>query len=321
MERNRAIDSTKFLLIVLVIFAHALEVCRDTDWLSAKVYVFIYTFHMPAFIILSGYFFNDIDKTKFWKGVVNLFLTYSFFQVALCGNPLTYSSSNGSLCSQLLDGLKYNVTHFYQPAGALWYILSLAFWRILLHLIPVHFRENKAALILGLASIVSIIFGFIPLGREFSFQRTFAFFPYFLLGFNAKRLDGYAKLNKINALYACGVVVLYVIVVFVIGHFPLSMLVQFFHYSELGNPIIGLGMRIVSYIWMLPLTLAILRLFDNVSVFYTQGKNTLFYYVYHMYAIMGMRIALFSIMGGGKSVAHSISFSPNYFSSVRNEQN
>lgn len=220
----------------------------------------------------------------------------TYFQVALCGNPLTYFPLNGPLGSQLTEGIWFNITHFYEPSGALWYILSLAFWRVLLHLIPI--RENKAAWIIVIACGISLLSGFIPLGRELSFQRTFAFFPYFLLGYYAKRLDGYVKLKAFNVRYAWGIASLYAIIIFAIGHFPLSMLVQFFHYSELGNPIIGLGMRMASYVWMLPLTLAILRLFANVSVFYTQGKDTLFYYIYHMYAIMGMRIALLPIMGG-----------------------
>lgn len=68
MEGDRAIDSTKFLLICLVIFAHALEVCRDTDWLSEKVYIFVYSFHMPAFIILSGFFSKITIRVNFGKG-------------------------------------------------------------------------------------------------------------------------------------------------------------------------------------------------------------------------------------------------------------
>ena len=239
---------------------------------------------------------------------MNLLLTYSFFQVALCGNPLTYSPSNGPLSSQLIDGLWYNMTHFYEPAGALWYILSLAFWRVLLHIIPINLRENKATWVIGLACAISLVCGFIPLGRELSFQRTFVFFPYFLLGFYAKQFEYYAKLKEVKALYTWGVIILYAIIIFAISHFPLSMLVQFFHFSELGNPLIGMGMRVASYLWMLPLTLAILRLFADASVFYQQGKNTLFYYIYHMYAIMGMRIVLFPVVGGGKTNSHCICF-------------
>ena len=108
-------------------------------------------------------------------------------------------------------------------------------------------------------------------------------------------------LKRVKVQYALVIVTVYAIIVFAIGHFPLSMLVQFFDYYELGNPIYGVGMRIVSFLWMLPLTLAILRLFANVTVFYNQGRNTLFYYIYHMYAIMGMRIVLNTVLGGGKS--------------------
>lgn len=308
--RDASLDSTKFILIALVIFAHALEICRDTDYLAEKVYVFIYSFHMPAFIILSGFFFNDNNKDKFWRGIINLLLTYSFFQVFLCGDPLTFSFDNGTLGTQVINGLVFNLCHFYLPAGALWYILSLVFWRFFLHLIPNKFREQNALLIIFMAIIVSILSGLVPLGRELSFQRTFAFYPFFLLGYYASHQNFYIRLRDVSMKYALWIIMLYVIIIFSIKHFPLSMLVQFFHYGELGHPAVGMGLRIASYIWMLPITIAMLRLLANLSLFYEQGKNTLFYYIYHMYAIMGMRIVL-SFAGGGEIYTYSINFHPD----------
>lgn len=299
MERIKSIDSTKFVLIALVIFAHALEVCRDTDWFSEKVYVFIYSFHMPAFIMLSGFFFNDTNSEKFWRGVANLLFTYIIFQVALCGNPLTYSTDNGAFWTQMLNGLSYNIQHFYLPAGALWYILSLVFWRLFLHLFPHKYRTHNASKLIAIAFVASILSGFIPLGRELSFQRTFAFYPFFILGYYASKCNAYIEMKKISIKYGLITMLIYAVVIFVIGHFPLSMLVQFFYYSELGNPLVGMLMRIASYFWMLPLTIAILIVFSKFSFFWEQGKNTLFYYIYHMYVIMGMRIVLSSIFVGG----------------------
>jgi fucose 4-O-acetylase-like acetyltransferase len=65
-QRLSFIDSMKFVLIFFVILGHMLECNRDSSF-NMKVYAFIYSFHMPAFILLSGYFAKLV-------GGVNLFL-------------------------------------------------------------------------------------------------------------------------------------------------------------------------------------------------------------------------------------------------------
>ncbi|WP_175215983.1 acyltransferase family protein [Proteus mirabilis] len=59
MYRNKKIDSIKGVLIFLVVFGHFLE--SMIGWKgsnsSALLHV-IYSFHMPFFILISGYFFS-----------------------------------------------------------------------------------------------------------------------------------------------------------------------------------------------------------------------------------------------------------------------
>jgi fucose 4-O-acetylase-like acetyltransferase len=88
--RNMSVDNTKFILIAFVVLGHILEINRDCNIISEKLYTFIYSFHMPAFILLSGYFFSDEKKSRFWRSIMNLACTFLFFQILLCGNPLTY---------------------------------------------------------------------------------------------------------------------------------------------------------------------------------------------------------------------------------------
>ena len=51
-ERVYKFDNLKLLLIVLVIFGHILEFVPN----SMDKYIFIYTFHMPCFMFVTGYF-------------------------------------------------------------------------------------------------------------------------------------------------------------------------------------------------------------------------------------------------------------------------
>lgn len=54
--RNKSLDSLKFVLIILVVLGHFLEPSRYSNKLSCDLYSVIYAFHMPLFIMLSGYF-------------------------------------------------------------------------------------------------------------------------------------------------------------------------------------------------------------------------------------------------------------------------
>ena len=54
-ERNYLFDNLKFFLIVLVVFGHSLEeISLEHNY--AIIRAWIYSFHMPAFVFISGYF-------------------------------------------------------------------------------------------------------------------------------------------------------------------------------------------------------------------------------------------------------------------------
>ena len=49
-------DNLKFLLIIFVVIGHYTQQFRADNETLQRIYVFIYSFHMPAFIFVSGYF-------------------------------------------------------------------------------------------------------------------------------------------------------------------------------------------------------------------------------------------------------------------------
>ena len=54
-NNNYFIDNLKVILIFLVVFGHLIERYIDTNSTLLGVYMFIYTFHMPLFIFVSGF--------------------------------------------------------------------------------------------------------------------------------------------------------------------------------------------------------------------------------------------------------------------------
>lgn len=55
-KRTPYIDNTKAVLIALVVFGHLLESVSFSG--KTMLYIAIYTFHMPAFVFLSGLCFK-----------------------------------------------------------------------------------------------------------------------------------------------------------------------------------------------------------------------------------------------------------------------
>ena len=60
-QRDAFFDNAKYLAIVLVAMGHAWEPLTDGSRAAEALYMLVYTFHMPAFILISGYFSRSFD--------------------------------------------------------------------------------------------------------------------------------------------------------------------------------------------------------------------------------------------------------------------
>lgn len=55
-QRNLALDLLKSFAIYLVIYCHCLQFLQPGHYLAKLPYVYVYSFHMPLFMCLTGYF-------------------------------------------------------------------------------------------------------------------------------------------------------------------------------------------------------------------------------------------------------------------------
>lgn len=65
-KRIDALDLVKGLAIFLVIWGHTLQHCLSSNQVDEPVYRFIYSFHMPLFMVLCGFFSWSSMKMNFW---------------------------------------------------------------------------------------------------------------------------------------------------------------------------------------------------------------------------------------------------------------
>lgn len=165
-KRNYKADNIRFFLIFCVVFGHLLELFsgRTADML----YRLIYTFHMPAFVFLTGYFARFKPK----KILLSLIWPYFIFQIL-------YLLFQG----YVIKGTDTVSLQFTTPHWLLWYLLATVFYYML---IPFLQWESTGARVdvLFLSAAVSLLAGFDKtVGYYMSLSRFFCFLPFFVSGY------------------------------------------------------------------------------------------------------------------------------------------
>lgn len=269
-ERNYLLDNLKVILIFFVVFGHTIEYYIKDSKLLMTLYIFIYIFHMPLFIFISGYLSKNFYKMK-RKAVKNLLIPYIIF------NMIWYTA--------VYIGTKKAMFTVMYPGWTLWYLLSLFFWRIILKYIV------KIKNILLISFIVGIIVGVIPtINGYLSISRTIVFLPFFLLGYYTKE-GHFDKLRNINKLFAfIGIALFLFIAIFVVNYnvVDYKFLYNSYSFSSLEVGLFnGLLYRGILYISSILFGVCVIMLVPNIKQAYSNiGKATMNVYVFHIYLVM-----------------------------------
>ncbi|MGJ9458247.1 acyltransferase family protein [Oceanobacillus sp. CF4.6] len=168
MKRNPFFDNAKVLLIFLVVFGHIIQPFVEGSKEMNTLYTWIYTFHMPAFILLAGFFAKGSGNKDYMLNLAKkLLIPYLIFQVLY------------TIYYFFIGKAGWQADIFY-PHWSLWFLLSLFSWHILLY----WFKKIPVAMSISIAVIIGLIVGYFgEIGHTFSLSRTFVFFPFFLIGF------------------------------------------------------------------------------------------------------------------------------------------
>lgn len=171
--RNYKFDNLKCIMIFLVIFGHCLEAIKGD--LSKNLYIFIYTFHMPIFVFITGYFAKCSKKR-----VIKFVKIYVIWQTIYLLYDKYFLSVGTSI-------------QYHTPNRFLWYIFAMIIWFAMLKIFDT--KDKKIAIMFVLLSFASsIVLGFWnDIGYKFSVSRIITFLPYFLLGYYSKKFKWEAK--------------------------------------------------------------------------------------------------------------------------------
>lgn len=275
MERDAYFDNAKLFMIFLVVFGHTIQPFTDgSKWINT-LYMWIYTFHMPAFIFLTGFFAKGSGNKKYiLKLVQKMLVPYFIFQLLYTGYYYLIRA----------DG--WNTGIFY-PHWALWFLFSMFSWHILLF----WFKKIPAPIGMIIAIQIGLLAGYYgQIGHTFSLSRTFVFFPFFLLGYwLTKEHVMWLKKNSVKIVS----VMIMVVVAFAIYKAPdfnSGWLLASKSYSDLGLPEYGGLARLLVYITSGLMSASILAWIPTKrNVATNLGTRTLYVYLLHGFFIQFFR--------------------------------
>lgn len=274
MEKKQRIyffDNLKAVLILLVVMGHMIDLGVYKSDLMRFIYFFIYYFHMPLFIFITGYFSKNTIKCR-EQVFDRFFIPYVILVV------LTH------LQIRFLLPIEEGIPSFrvLNPPSSLWFILALIIWKYLLHdLVKIRF-------VLFLSLIGGLLVGFSHEFRSIlAMGRIGAFTFFFLLGYYTKiehieRIRKIPKFITLATTLAIGCIVYYLAC---IKEIKVSNILCKTHYHD-NSSMEDFFYRAVYYIIATIMIIICINLASNKkTIITTIGQRTFTIYYFHMLII------------------------------------
>ena len=283
MEKENRIDfydNLKFILIIFVVIGHFIQFQLNTG-VDKGVFLFIYSFHMPLFIFVTGLFAKSVingDSKKRLNKIISYIIIYLIYKLLLFVvlNLILKQSYSFSLFSEM---------------EVPWYLLAVVIWIILTSLV----KDVKPLLVIGLSLVCSLLIGYdSSITDQFCLSRVIVFFPFFLAGYYLsfdKMKNFIEKLHEGKWKFGLALL-LFCIVGFVFIYFgdelyflrPLFTARNPYIYFNLPFDISGSGilLRILWILYNVFMGILIFTLVPLKRKFYTKyGSRTLQVFVLH----------------------------------------
>lgn len=277
MGRNAYFDNAKLMLISLVVFGHVIQPFVDGSAGMNTLYLWIYTFHMPAFIFLAGFFAKGAGNRQYITQLAQkLLVPYVIFQILYTGY-------------YFLIGKEGWQADIFYPHWALWFLFSLFSW----HMLLIWFKKMPALIGLSISIGIGLIVGYFgEIGHTFSLSRTFVFFPFFLMGYWLTQ-NHVMWLKQIQLRIAAIVVMAVVAVaIYFAPDFNTGWLLASKSYSSLGLPAYGIMARLLVYVTSTVMAASVIAWIPATRNRLTVlGTRTLYVYLLHGFFVQLFREA------------------------------
>lgn len=265
-------DNLKAFLIFLVVLGHFLlpEKMQNGNIVEA-FYRWIYLFHMPAFVFVSGFFAKSYVKRggSDTNVLIGFLFLYVLFVMALTTIKSIFARSLVS-------------PELFATTSAQWYLLCMFFW----YLVIPHFARLRPAVSLIITVVIALLIGMvIPDGSFLSLSRYFVFLPFFLAGYYTSG----EWIHKIRPwMTALSVLILVTVFIFCLTeikmlrpYFPLQNASDSYARLKLSNTT-GIIARLVWYALSTIMIFSVFCIIPKRHTFFTYiGERTLGIYILH----------------------------------------
>lgn len=279
-QRNYLWDNFKALLIFTVVVGHFLETFPLNSNLSVAVDYWIYTFHMPAFLFVSGYLGKSYCKnSKVRAEKIGCFATYYVvFQLIFFVEIW------------LLDPRKK--FSLFEPNIGLWYLIAVIVYYMVIPL----FEKIKWFIGLPVLAFIGLAIGCeSEAGTFLSISRTFVFAPFFFAGYYMpERILVTLRAVKLRIILGVGSAIASVaiwgaiILVWTSDILPMNVFYGKNNYDSMGfSDTTGVVLRLIAWtISTLMVFALILLMTEKKNLFTYVGQRTLQIYLFHFILII-----------------------------------
>lgn len=275
-SRDPFFDNAKLLLVTLVVIGHAWVMMPEAPS-SFPAYTFLYAWHVPAFVIVTGYLSRSFRFTRphLRKLMTTVVAPYLVFETLLATFRIVIGKE--SLGSPL----------YIDPHWPMWYLAVLFLWRLVT---PLLLRVPKPLVV---AVVVSLLGGLIE-SDVLDVSRATGLLPFFVLGLvmTREQFDRLAE-TRVRVWAFAAMVVAFVVAAVVAKPMNVEWLYWRSSYSAMNATVWeGMAGRLGMILLAGGLALAALSLMPRSSRWFTPlGAASLVVYLCHGFFVKAAQYA------------------------------
>ncbi len=276
--RDPWFDNAKMTLVVLVVVGHSWTLLPSSDGVQSLLYDFLYAWHIPAFVIVTGYLSKSFvwTRARLWSLVTTVALPYVLFE----GLYALYRHEVGGVNFERL---------WANPHWPMWYLSAMFFWRLMT---PI-FTPMPAKVVVAVA--ISLLAG-VYATDVLDNARIFGLLPFFVLGL--KMHEGHWNLLRARRARWYGFAVLIGLLVlakFSGGWFETEWFYYRTRYDALDpNNLRALVIRMSLLLTGLVGAFAFFAVVPRTRTWFSAlGSATLVVYLFHGFVVLGAEFAGF----------------------------
>lgn len=267
--RDYLFDNLKAILIIFVVWGHLLTSMKNEHVVIMGIYIFLFYFHMPVMVFISGYFSKKLEKIR-----NNAFVTILIPYLIL--NTVNY------VYKMLILKEEFYAFRFFNPNWGLWYLLTLFLWKFFLKdLIKIRY-------VLPLSFLVALVSGYSNEFSEFmALGRFVCFLPFFLAGYycRTEHIERIRKAPKLLSVLALALIGMWSAFAAYKDIFDTEILFMRTYYPQ-GEELRSMLFRLIIYIVAFVMTFVLLNLSSSRKTFLSYiGTSTITVYVLHIFTI------------------------------------